>query len=201
MMTTFKSILAAAAISLLPVMGSAASLGLVTSGPSASVSNLELSYLDLGDGISGLTGVFGITSTDGVSFQDPVTGFLDVTFATALPNAADLGTLDLFFDPDLDSVIVGDFVGLGISGTTVELLFDLFGGSFEADFGSQVLLSFDVSNAGAPFSFGTLSNGDTLEGSAVIAGGVSPIPLPAGLPLLGAGLFGLWLLRQRKEDA
>lgn len=199
MMTTFKSILAAAAISLLPVMGSAASLGLVTSGPSASVSNLELSYLDFGDGTSGLTGVFGITSTDGVTLEDPVTGFLDVTFAAALPNAADFGTLELSDDRGL--VILGDFVGLGISGTTLELLFDLLDGSFAADFGSQVLLSFDVSNAGAPFSFDTLSDGDILEGSAVIAGGVSPIPLPAGLPLLGAGLFGLWLLRQRKEDA
>lgn len=182
-------------MSLMAAMGSAASLGLVTSGASATSDNASLDYLDLGAGEAGLSGFFDISAANGIVLDGVGSAFVETSFLAATPNDPVFGTLDI--SDDLGGVVEGDFVGFGFTDTTLELLFDVIGGRFDAEFGDQVLLEFTLDPSSGLTLLGDLMDGDILLGSASISGAVNPIPLPAGLPLLGAGLVGFWAMRRR----
>lgn len=84
---------------------------------------------------------------------------------------------------------------------------DLITGDASLGFSRALLESIDLANARTPQSQGTVfgsANGnlvftiDSFSVRAIDPAPVSPVPLPAGLPLLIAGLGGVFLLRRRK---
>lgn len=94
---------------------------------------------------------------------------------------------DTFFDArgGTDTVLLADYTlddvrRFVVSGSSAMLTLATLGGSVTGEFRN--------------FEFWTVGNTTySTEGLSAVA----PIPLPAGLPLLGAGLAGLWALRRR----
>lgn len=188
--------LTAAALSVVGSVSSAASLNLVASEPILTASDIAVDYLDLGFGEAGLTGFAEIADSSGVSLDGAASLFFDVSFTTAAPSNPVFGTLDV--SDASGAVVEGDFVGFGFTGTTLELLFDVFGGRFDTEFGSQALVEFTLETGSGITLLSDLVDGDNLVGSATIGSSLAPVPLPAGLPLIVTGLAGMWVLRRRK---
>jgi hypothetical protein len=94
---------------------------------------------------------------------------------------------DTFFDArgGTDTLVLADYMLSDVqkfvaSGSSAMLTLATLGGSVSGEFRN--------------FEFWTVGS-TTYSTDALSA--VAPIPLPAGLPLLGAGLVGLWALRRR----
>jgi len=95
---------------------------------------------------------------------------------------------DAFFDGRggddtvlLDGYALSDITRFVLSGNTATL--------------TLATLAGDVAGEFRNFDFWTV--GGTTYAADALSDAVAPIPLPAGLPLLGAGLAGLWALRRR----
>jgi len=95
---------------------------------------------------------------------------------------------DTFFDGRggddtvlFDGYALADVTRFVASGDTARLTLATLGGKVTGEFRN--------------FEFWNL--GDTVYSTAALSA-VAPVPLPAGLPLLGAGLAGLWALRGRR---
>ncbi|WP_299963114.1 VPLPA-CTERM sorting domain-containing protein [uncultured Roseobacter sp.] len=179
---------------------SAKSLDLVGSGPSLSIGAISIDYFEnAASDTRSFIGIAPITGGDGVALGTAPSLFFTATTGLSDPFAIDFGTLDASGDPNGDFLVLGDFVDFGFTDTTLEFLFDTIGGRAAGDFGSQVLLEFTIAaNSGITLLSG-LFDGAFPAGTATITGNlapVSPIPLPAGLPLLLAGLGGLLVLRR-----
>jgi hypothetical protein len=82
---------------------------------------------------------------------------------------------------DLSAYGLTDIVSLGLDGNSAFLSLLTAGGLVQGSF-----LNFEFWKVG-----------DTTYSTAELAD-LRPVPLPAGLPLLGAGLAGLWVLRRRR---
>ena len=82
----------------------------------------------------------------------------------------------------LDSYDLTDIVAFGVNGTEASLTLATLAGDVTGEF----------------FNFETWNVGGTRYTTSGLAAAVAPIPLPAGLPLLGAGLAGLWALRRHR---
>lgn len=98
---------------------------------------------------------------------------------------------------------VTGIVNGGAGEDLVELFYRLFNiASFEVE-GDEVAIAFDIKSGGqfaARFTnFENWSLNGTRYTTAELQEAVSAIPLPAGLPLLGAALGGLALLRRRRR--
>ena len=123
-----------------------------------------------------LTG-FGLTGLTDVAFDLFLTG--DSLDALA-PGA------QLFID-GADGSVTGDLEDFAVSATMVELLFAVTQDDF-ARFGDRVLMTVT----------GDFSAGVSDFAASVAINPVTPIPLPASLPLLAAALLGVAALRRRR---
>lgn len=174
---------------------SAATLGLTTSAPTIEASFAFVDFLDLSP--DGELASFGaeVDFTDGAS----PTGFTTIDFAAGYSLADPALNLSGFLDVSDENgqFLVGDLLAVGFTEDIVELQFGNLTGSGAGLFSSSVLalIAFDDPLGANPFD--SFVDGDSYIASVSISN-VAPIPLPAGLPLLLAGLGGLALLRRSK---
>ena len=80
---------------------------------------------------------------------------------------------------------------------TITMLFDDIAGPAGAEFGSFVVAELNGEFGATPFDFTAPMANSGVVGSAKFSG-VTPIPLPAGLPLLAASMGIFWLASRRK---
>lgn len=181
---------------------SAASLNLTTEAPSLQATTAFIDYFDFfGDGEL-LTDIPEADVIDGFS---PV-GFTTIDFVVGFSTSDPTDASDFAFGGFLDisdddgQFLTGDLLAIGFAEDTIELQFDNLSGVGAGSFGTSVLalVAFDDPLGADPFA--SLFDGDSLGGSITVsnvATTVAPIPLPAGLPLLLAGLAGLcWVGRK-----
>lgn len=195
-MITLKSLAASAVFTVAGVeAASAASLNLLTGSATIGSNSASIDYLEIAT--DGDLSTFGaeVDFTDGVS---PV-GFTEIGFgigfSIADPTSGATGGFDIFDDNGL--FLDGDVLAVGFTDSVIEFEFGNLSGSGAGSFGSSVLalISFDDALGANPFA--SLVDGDFYSASISISN-VTPIPLPAGFPLLAAGLGGLLILRRHK---
>lgn len=138
---------------------------------------------------------------EGLSTGTPHAGVLFVSFTLGFDPLAPAGTeLGALFSEDDDGAFLdGDVLATGFRDRDVlQVLFGNLSGSAAGEFGRFALMElvFIFPEAGRdPLT--TLTDGETYEVFATVYS-ATPIPLPAALPLMGAALGGLVLLRRRR---
>jgi len=195
-----KNLLLASALTLGTVVSgaaSAATLGLATQTPSLTISSAAVEYLEFGP--SGDLSTFDpkVTSAVGVSPVGFTTLGLGVGFSTDDPTTELTGGFDVLDDDGF--FLGGDLIAVGFTEDVIELQFGNLDGSAANLFGSSVLalIAFEDPLGANPFA--ALLDGDSLWASISLSKvAVAPVPLPAGLPLLLAGLAGMAMVRKRR---
>jgi len=193
-----KNLLSALALGLVALVATdraqAAPLNLITAdSPVIDVPFATANYLET-DGIGDLS----IFSAEGLATGTSAAGslFLDIFLDFDVSDPDDIDGA-LFSADDNGAFLDGTLVRTGFDGDILELLFSDLSGTAASDFGdlAQIDIVFVFPNPGAdPLS--NLVDGTAYDVSATVSS-VAPIPLPAALPLLLAGLGGLVLLRRR----
>ena len=193
-----KNLLSALALGLVALVATdraqAAPLNLITpDSPVIDVPFATANYLEI-DGIGDLS----IFSAEGLATGTSAAGslFLDIFLDFDVSDPDDIDGA-LFSADDNGAFLDGTLVRTGFDGDILELLFSDLSGTAASDFGdlAQIDIVFVFPNPGAdPLS--NLVDGTAYDVSATVSS-VAPIPLPAALPLLLAGLGGLVLLRRR----
>ena len=151
-------------------------------------------YFDTG-GIGDLS----IFDAEGVALGTPQAGtlLLNIVVDFTVSDRTDIAG-ELFSSDDNGAFLDGTLVQAGFDADILQLLFGDLSGSAASDFGPQALVEIifiDPFPGTDPLS--NLSDGTAYAVAATVSAPVSPIPLPAALPLLLAGLGGLVLLRRR----
>lgn len=195
MLNKMKTILAATALSVAASAGTAATLNLDTTDPILTASSVSVEFSEIG--VFAFSAFGEIDGSAGIATDGLTELFLDAEVTSSDPFTADFGTLDV--SDETDFVVLGDLVDFGFTDTSLEFLFDTFDGRFAADFGAQVLVEFTLARGSNLTFLSGLEDGDVVEGGLTLSAvDLAPIPLPAGLPLLLAGLGGFWVLRRRQ---
>lgn len=193
-----KNILSAIAIALATVtvagQASAAPLNVVTDAPLIDIPFADADYLSVGG-----FGDLSIFDAEGLASGVAAAGDLFVTVLVSFDESDPSGTATagLFSFDDDGGFLDGDLVKAGFDGDLLQILFGNLSGSAAAAFGKFALLELVFVD---PFPgidpLGNLEDGTIYLVSGTISS-ATPIPLPAALPLLGAALGGLVLLRRR----
>ena len=97
--------------------------------------------------------------------------------------------------------LAGDILAVGFTQDVIEFQFGNLSGAGAGDFGTSVLALIAFDDPLGPDPFRAFTDGDLLSASITISrvAAVTPVPLPAGLPLLLTGALGLGLLRRRAK--
>lgn len=148
-------------------------------------------YLEFGG-----VGDFTIFSAEGLATGTPQSGglFVDILLNFTVSDRSDIAGA-LFSIDDNGAFLDGTLVQAGFDADILQLLFGDLSGSAASDFGAQALVEvifIDPLPGDDPLS--NLTDGTVYDVAATVS---APIPLPAALPLLLAGLGGLVLLRRR----
>lgn len=196
----FPMLFASLAMLALPAYVLPASLGLTTGSPSLTSSFSLVDYLEFAP--DGDLSTFGaeIDSTDGVA---PV-GFTELSFGVGFalsdPTVGATGGFDIF---DEDGFFLGgDLIAVGFAEDVIEFQFGTLSGAGVGGFGSSVLVQVLFDDALGSNPFASLVDGEFYTGSITVSNvvDVSPVPLPAALPLFLSGLIGLgWLGKRRSQ--
>ncbi|PWR02634.1 hypothetical protein DKT77_10660 [Meridianimarinicoccus roseus] len=172
----------------------AAPLNVATDTPLIDIPFASADFLDLGG-----FGDLSILGAEGLASGTPQSGTLSLDVLISFDTTDPAGTIGgaLFSMDDNGAFLDGTLVQSGFDGDILQLLFGNLTGSAAADFGPFALLEAvflfpalgtdplsQLTDATTYDVFGTLSS-------------ATPVPLPAALPLLAAGLGGLVLLRRR----
>lgn len=202
---TIRTLAAAAALTLAGTTVSAASLNLdrFIEGPAVAGTGEQTLVFEFG-------GLF-------ASFFGPVPLPLETGAGIDFFFEGETGVFDIFEDADddpLDPLSSIDGYAITETGFTassagdmLEFLLTLNLGDGSVGFGPNAVarftsVDFDFSDLSAGDNpFGTFSAGDTFALSSYAVSPLALIPLPAGLPLLLAGLAGLSLLHRRKGSS
>ncbi|MEI4235041.1 hypothetical protein [Roseovarius sp. D22-M7] len=116
---------------------------------------------------------------DDLSFTSGALGMTDDSGAWLSGTLAHVSTVS---DPDGDDI--------------VEMLFDTLGGPAETEFGTFAVATLTGEFGASPFAPTSLLSTSGVTGSfSIKSANPTPIPLPAGLPLLLGGFGLLWLVR------
>lgn len=169
---------------------------------SASVADVEYAEPFVGEGelaivladVDGSTGAM----PNGFATLDIVAGF-----GTADPTDSSDFAFGGFLDVSDDDgqFLVGDLSSISFGTDLIELSFNNLIGNAAGSFGSTVIatISFDDMPGADPFS--AFVDGKIYGASVDISSAVAPVPLPAGLPLLIAGIGGLAVVRRKTKSA
>jgi len=172
----------------------AAPLNLVTAdSPVIDVPVATVDYLETGS-----IGDLSIFGAEGLASGTSQAGdlFLDISFNFDTANPSDISGA-LFSLDDNGAFLDGTLVRTGFDGDILELLFGNLTGSAADGFGNLARVDiFFVGPIPGTDPLLNLVDGTAYDVSATVSS-VAPIPLPAALPLLLAGLGGLALLRRR----
>lgn len=185
-----------------PVSAFAVTLGLQTGAPTLSAGAAVIDYIEFAPDGDLSTVAAEVDDTSGVSPDGFTTIDFGVGFSLADPtDSADpafAGFLDVI--DDAGQFLAGDLLAIGFTEDVIELQFDNLSGTGAGAFGTSVLVLVTFDDPLGANPFGDLFDGDALGASISIARvqPVTPIPLPAALPLLGAGLGVLVILRLRR---
>lgn len=148
-------------------------------------------YLEFGG-----VGDFTIFGAEGLATGTPQSGglFVDILLNFTVSDRSDIAGA-LFSIDDNGAFLDGTLVQAGFDADILQLLFGDLSGSAASDFGTQALVEVIFL---FPFPGDDPLSNLTDDTAYNVAATVSaPIPLPAALPLLLAGLGGLVLLRRR----
>lgn len=167
----------------------------------------------------GIGNVSGFIETDGTLGILETANIIDWTFTLSAPNTVS-GFDETFSAANRRQLIIQ---GSGFTASSTELQFDFSGPGlvfFQSANSIQNYLCFtgigncDISGSSSTLSFGTTVGGpfgaleryqgSDLSGVQTVATASvqpSPVPLPAGFPLLAAGMIGLVALARRKKAA
>jgi hypothetical protein len=137
---------------------------------------------------------------EGLATGTPQSGALFVDLLFSFDPLDPAGTVfgSLFSVDDDGAFLDGDVIGTGFDGDVLQLLIGNLSGAAAGDFGRFAVfeLIFVFPPAGTdPLT--TLVDGEVYDVAGTIYS-ATPIPLPAALPLMGAALGGLVLLRRRR---
>ena len=144
----------------------------------------------------GGVGDFTIFGAEGLATGTPQSGtlFFDIFVDFTVTDRSDIAGA-LFSIDDNGAFLDGTLVQAGFDADILQLLFGDLSGSAASDFGARALVEVIFIN---PFPgddpLSNLTDGTAYDVAATVS---APIPLPAALPLLLAGLGGLVLLRRR----
>ncbi|MCO8146371.1 hypothetical protein NHN26_14170 [Rhodovulum tesquicola] len=147
------------------------------------------------DGTGDLT-LFGADAlVNGSGLSAALTADLALVFDQADPYGTLDGFLDLYEGADL--FLGGLLASVSAEEDLLTLVFDMLTGSAAALFGDalRVELFFNTEVGADPLA--GLESGEVYKVVATGEGQLAPIPLPAGLPLLLAGLGAMLVLRRR----
>ena len=182
--------------SLLAGKGSAATLGLTTGDPTVTASGATVDYLEFVGG--NLSTFAAIDTTSGISLGAFPQLSFGVGFDLLDPTTGLSGGFGI--NDVSGQVLTGDLIAVGFTDSVIELQFGNLMGSAVGDFGASVLATVSFSDALGPNPFSSLVNFTRYGASITIANvqsdPISPIPLPAGIWLLLAGIFSLGWARR-----
>lgn len=187
-----KLLLAAALFATSAFSSQAATLGLDTD-PTIAIQD---SFVDVSnDPFFGLT-----VSGFGPSTSTGLAGAGDGLFVSVF--GTDLDVFGFFGPSELTGTLSDTgFVSSPYTGAdTLELLFDITGGTLASSFGDFALMTIVGEFGSDPFGAGFAPTFGSLTLNPVTSA-VAPVPLPAALPMLVAGLGGLVAIRRRKTKA
>lgn len=182
--------------SLLAGKSSAATLGLTTSDPTVTASAATVDYFGFFDGsLSTFAAI--IDNTSGISLgASPQLSFA-VGFDLIDPTTGLSGGFGV--TDASGQVLSGDLIAVGFSDSVIELQFGNLIGTGVGNFGTSVLATLAFTDDLGLNPFSSLVDLTSYNASISIAnvqsGPVSPIPLPAGIWLLLAGIFSLAWVR------
>lgn len=194
-----KTILSTLAIGLAAITAAdhadAAPLNYNLDGPTVEIPFAQADYIG-SSGFGDLSMFFGEGLASGTSQAGGLFVSLILGFDPTAPAGTEVGSL---FSADDDGAFLdGDVLETGFKDDVLQVLFGNLSGTAAADFGDFAILElvFVFPFAGTdPLT--TLVDGTTYDVAGTIYS-ATPIPLPAALPMLAAGLGGLVLLRRRR---
>lgn len=149
---------------------------------------------------SGGVGDLLMFDAEGLASGTTQAGDLFVTLAVTFDVADPAGTVTagLFSVDDDGAFLDGDLVQAGFDGDVLQILFGNLTGNAAAAFGQFALLELAFVFPGVGVNpLAGLQDGTLYDVAGTISS-ATPIPLPAALPLLGAALGGLMVLRRRR---
>lgn len=174
----------------------AATLGLTTGLPSVTSNSATTDYIEFG--ARGDFSSFGsaVTSTDGITLTGPGEIGFGVGFDLSTPTVGADGGFNIV--DNSGEFLAGDLLAVGFTTNSIELQFGNLTGSGAGGFGTSVLalISFDTALGANPFA--DFKDGAVMASDITIANIISPIPLPAGLPLMLTGLGLVAVLKRRR---
>ncbi len=202
MLNKLTTLMGAAALSVMGSMGSmgaAASLDLKADNPTLISDSFLLDVIDNGGGDFVFTGTADFDAASGITPDGAANIFFEGGIFISGPDAviSTFGTLDV--SDDFGSIAEGALSGFGYTDTSLEFLFDVTGGDYSDEFGPLALVEFMLAPGSTATFLSGLNDGDVLAGTLTVSGSVAPIPLPAGLPLLAAGLAGFAFMRRQQK--
>ncbi len=177
-----------------------ATLGLNTGTPTVSASEVFVDFLN-DDPFGDLSAFGAVTGENGVVLAALAELGVGVGFDLSDPTSGLTGGFDIL--DDIGSFLGGDLIAVGFAEDLIELQFGNLTGYGVDAFNSTVLMTIvfdDPANALGANPFDDLVEGFPYEASITIAN-VTPVPLPAALPLLLVGLAGMGALSRRKKAA
>jgi hypothetical protein len=219
----------AAVLMALPGLAQAAPVGLTALGePDIQVSPVTLDYSAASDvftvGMTPLGPVTGnglVIAADGTSLAAADLAIsIDVRIGdiagapVPVPGGGGLSITGQIYDDDTvggpvlasGTLLTGDLIATGFDETTIELGWNLTGGTYAAEFGGTGMLALTLINAASFFDPDTAFSQDfsaalfdfsiSTDTQAAVGNNLEEIPLPAGLPLMLTGLGALALLRR-----
>ena len=145
---------------------------------------------------TGAAGDLSVLGAEGLATGTPQSGilFIDILVDFTVTDRSDIAGA-LFSIDDNGAFLDGTLVQAGFDADILQLLFGDLSGSAAPAFGPEALVEIvfiDPFPGTDPLS--NLTDGTSYNVAATIS---APVPLPAALPLLLAGLGGLVLLRRR----
>lgn len=176
--------------------GFAATLGISTEAPMLGASAATVDYFEIvTDGDLSSFGAV-VDAIDGLSPTGVAEIGFGVGFGLADPTTGAAGGFDVYDDNGL--LLGGDLQAVGYTEDTIEFEFGSLAGSAVGSFNESVLMLISFTDSLGMNPFAALEDG-TAYPVTISVSNVTPVPVPAALPLFmsAAGLLGMYARRRQ----